>query len=297
MSTGYLLLLALGICWTFVAIILSEAKSKNCSIFAFYCIGSFLATLLLLLWGGLSLLKELILPEKRFAVGCFAVCAIFNGIGQGITMWNLKKGGRALAYAIPQLSFLLSFVWSIFFWSQQLNWRSASGIVLIVTAVVFLSMCKQQKNSSELELKRVFISIGAMMLCGFSQILLITPTQLPSAEALSPLTGSCVIQASNALFFLILLLCRYKQEKSGIKPAVKYGIFWGFFASCAYCVLLPTLRILGEIGQSGIVFAVGSSMTILLFSAFTVIRFREKLTLSQWAAFATIVAGIFLVKL
>ena len=158
-------------------------------------------------------------------------------------------------------------------------------------------MCKQQKNSSELELKRVFISIGAMMLCGFSQILLITPTQLPSAEALSPLTGSCVIQASNALFFLILLLCRLKQEKSGIKSAVKYGIFWGVFASCAYCVLLPTLRILGEIGQSGIVFAVGSSMTILLFSAFTVIRFREKLTLSQWAAFATIVAGIFLVKL
>lgn len=297
MSTGYLLLLALGICWTFVAIILSEAKSKNCSIFAFYCIGSFLAALLLLLWGGAPLLKELILPEKRFAVGCFAVCAIFNGIGQGITMWNLKKGGRALAYAIPQLSFLLSFVWSIFFWSQQLNWRSASGIVLIVTAVVFLSMCKQQKNSSELELKRVFISIGAMMLCGISQILLITPTQLPEAKALSPLTGSCVIQASNALFFLILLLCRYKQEKSGIKPAVKYGIFWGIFASCAYCVLLPALRILGKIGQSGIVFAVGSSMTILLFALFTVIRFREKLTLAQWGAFAGIITGIILVRI
>lgn len=297
MSTGYLLLLALGICWTFVAIILSEAKSKNCSIFAFYCIGSFLAALLLLLWGGLPLLKELVMPEKRFAVGCFAVCAIFNGIGQGITMWNLKKGGRALAYAIPQLSFLLSFVWSIFFWSQQLNWRSASGIVLIVTAVVFLSMCKQQKNSSELELKRVFISIGAMMLCGISQILLITPTQLSSAEALNPLTGSCVIQASNALFFLILLQCRYKQEKSGIKPAVKYGIFWGIFASCAYCVLLPALRILGKIGQSGIVFAVGSSMTILLFTGFTVIRFREKLTLAQWGAFAGIITGIILVRI
>ena len=297
MSIGYLLLLALGICWTFVAIILSEAKSKNCSIFAFYCIGSFLATLILLLWSGLPLLKELILPEKRFAVGCFAICSIFNGIGQGITMWNLKKGGRALAYAIPQLSFLLSFVWSIFFWAQQLNWRSASGIVMIVTAIMFLSMHRQQKNNSELELKRIFISIGAMMLCGISQILLITPTQLPSAVALTPLSGACVIQASNAIFFLILLLCQKKQERFGIKSAVKYGIYWGIFASCAYCILFSTLRILGQIGQSGIVFAVGSSMTILLFTGFTVIRFREKLSLAQWGAFVAVGVGIFLVKL
>ena len=38
-------------------------------------------------------------------------------------------------------------------------------------------------------------------------------------------------------------------------------------------------------------------MTILLFTAFTAIRFRERLTMVQWGAFAAVVAGIFLVKL
>jgi len=38
-------------------------------------------------------------------------------------------------------------------------------------------------------------------------------------------------------------------------------------------------------------------MTILLFTAFTAIRFRERLTVAQWNAFAAVAAGIFLVKL
>lgn len=197
MTAGYLLLLALGAFWTLVAITLSEAKSKNCSIFIFYFIGSLLAVILLFLIGGIQVIREITMPEKRFALLCFAVCSVLNGTGQGITMWNLKKGGRALAYAIPQLAFLLPFIWSIFFWNQVLNWRSGGGILLIVGATIYLSIRKHAGNDSNLELKRVLISTGAMLICGFSQILMITPTQLPPEKALSPQTGACVIQGSQ----------------------------------------------------------------------------------------------------
>ena len=296
-TLGYFLLFAVGICWTLTGITVSEAKSRNCNIFVFYCVGSFLAMLLLTVLGGLPLLRELTSSEKRFAIGCFAVCSFFNGTGQGITMWNLKKGGRALAYAIPQLSFLLPFLWSIFFCSQRLTWYSCSGISLIVVSSLYLSMGKHQGSNSELELKRIFISIAAMLICGISQILLIIPTQFPAERTLSPLTSSWVILAANAFFFLILLLSSRDRKSLDLKLAVKCGSFWGLFAALSYCALLPTIRIFGKVGKSGIVYAAGCGMAITLFTLFTVIRYHEKQSFERWLAFAGIIIGIVLVRI
>lgn len=296
-TLGYFLLFAVGICWTLTGITVSEAKSKNCNILAFYCVGSFLAMLLLTVSGGLPLLRELCLPEKRFAIGCFAVCSFLNGTGQGITMWNLKKGGRALAFAIPQMSFLLPFLWSIFFWSQRLTWFSGSGISLIVVSTLYLSMGKHQGSNSELELKRIFISIAAMLICGISQILLIIPTQFPAERTLSPLTSSWVILAANAFFFLILLLGSGSGKSLDLKLALKCGSFWGLFAALSYCALLPTIRIFGKVGKSGIVYAAGCGMAITLFTLFTVIRYHEKQSFARWLAFFGIIIGIILVRI
>lgn len=297
MTLGYILLLVLGICWTLVAITLSEAKNKNCSVLIFYCIGSFLAVSLLGVIGGLTVIRELMLPEKRFAVFCLAVSSLLNGTGQGITMWNLKQGGRALAYAIPQLSFLCPFVWSIFSWDQRLNWRSGGGIFLIVAATLFLSMNRHAGSGSSLSLKRVLISVAAMLICGASQIVMITPTRLPAEQAVSPLTGACVIQAANALFFLFLICVNRRESLSIWKTSAKFGVFWGVFATCAYGVLLSVLNILGKVGQSGIVFAVGCGMTIAFFTIFTVIRYHEKQSIGQWVAFSVIAIGVILVRI
>lgn len=82
-----------------------------------------------------------------------------------------------------------------------------------------------------------------------------------------------------------------------LKYSLLGGILWGICAAVCYATLLPTLRMFGEMKQSGLVFPIGISMTILLFTVFTVIRFREKLSPAQWSAFAAVTAGILLVKL
>lgn len=79
--------------------------------------------------------------------------------------------------------------------------------------------------------------------------------------------------------------------------SLRAGILWGFCAAVCYITLLQILRLLGEIRQSGLLFPVGNSMTVLLFTAFTAIRFRERLNVAQRGACAAVVAGIFLVKL
>ena len=130
-----------------------------------------------------------------------------------------------------------------------------------------------------------------------AEILMSTPSRFSAESLLSPWSGACVLQASNALFFLGRSLCTKETTHQQLICSLRAGILWGFCAAACYATLLPTLRLLGEIKQAGLLFPVGNSMTIMLFTAFTAIRFRERLTVAQWTAFAAVVTGIFLVKL
>ena len=303
MNNAYLLLALLCILWTLVAIVLSEAKQRGASVNHFYCFGSATAVILLFLAGAaVHGLNNVFAPEYRGALICFIAAALFNGTGQALCMSNLKQGGRALAYAIPQLSFLLIYAWSLIFWKEPLSCRGIGGIVLIAAALFYLATRRTAKDdentkSSALEPKRILIAFASMCLIGGGQILMATPTRFSADTLLSPWSGACVLQASNAFFFLGRSLIMKNVTGQQLKCSLRGGILWGFCAAASYATLLPTLRLLGEIKQAGLVFPIGSSMTILLFTGFTVLRFREKLTAAQWGAFAAVVAGIFLVKL
>ena len=303
MNKAYLLLMLHGILWTVVAIILSEAKQRGASVNHFYCFGSASAVVLLLSAGySVNGLDNVFAPEYRSSLICFAAAALLNGSGQALCMSNLKQGGRALAYSIPLLSFLLPYGWSLVCWGEPLAWRGIAGVLLIAAALFYLATRRTAKDdgqthSSSLEPKRILIAFASMVLVGSGQILMSIPPRFPAGSLLSPWSGAAVLQAANALFFLGRSLCTKGITRPQLICSLRAGILWGFCAAACYATLLPTLRLLGEIKQAGLLFPVGNSMTILLFTAFTAVRFREKLTVLQWAAFAGVVAGIFLVKL
>ena len=303
MDKAYLFLAFLGILWTLVAIILSEAKQRGASVNHFYCFGSTIAVLLLFLAGySVQGLNNVFAAQYRSALFCFIAAALLNGSGQALCMSNLKQGGRALAYSIPLLSFLLPYGWSLVCWGEPVAWRGIAGVLLIAAALFYLATRRTAKDeehahSSALEPKRILIAFASMVLIGSGQILMSTPSRFSAESLLSPWSGACVLQASNAFFFLGRSLCTKGVTFPQLKCSLRAGILWGFCAAACYATLLQTLRLLGEIKQAGLLFPVGNSMTILLFTAFTAVRFREKLTVAQWAAFAAVVAGIFLVKL
>ena len=106
MNTGYWLLLVLGGVWTAIAIIVSEGRRRDCPIPQFYFTGSLVAVLILAVLTGTEGLRGIFSPELRPAVCCFFIGSLLNGAGQAISMKNLSRGGRAIAYAIPQQAFL-----------------------------------------------------------------------------------------------------------------------------------------------------------------------------------------------
>jgi hypothetical protein len=296
MNTGYWLLAALGAAWTAIAVIVSEGRRNDCPVPQFYFTGSLVALLILMCLAGAEGLRGIFAPDARLAVCCFFCGSILNGAGQAVSMMNLKQGGRALAYAIPQQAFLFPYLWSIFFWEQHISIISVAGIGMIVTAVLHLSVTRSGDRSAALSARRIAVALLAMTLIGTSQIAMITPTRFAAAQTLPQLPAACVILGANALFFLIWSSIR-PRGFGAFRLYLPFGAAWGICAATSYCILLSALGMLGRIGQSGIVFPVGAGILIFLYSLFTTIRYREKLDWKRKCAFAALVCGIFLAKL
>ena len=296
MSTGYPLVILLGVVWSAVAVIVSEGRRRGCPVPQFYFAGSLTAVLILSALCGADGLRSIFSVDTRPAALCFFVGSVFNGAGQALSMMNLKQGGRALAYAIPQQAFLFPYLWSIAFWNQHISVVSAAGLALIVAAVFYLSMTRSGDRSTSLPASRIAVALLAMCLIGTSQIILITPTRFAAARTLPLLPAAWVILGANASFFLVWSLIR-PQGFVSFRLYLPFGVGWGVCAAASYGILLSALKVLNEINQSGIVFPVGAGILILLYSLFTTVRYRERLNWRQTCAFIALVCGIGCVKL
>ena len=296
MNKGYLLLAALGVAWTSIAVVVSEGRRRDCPVPQFYFAGSLIAVLILMCLAGADGLRGIFSSDARLAACCFFFGSILNGAGQATSMMNLSRGGRALAYSIPQQAFLFPYLWSIAFWGQHVSVLSVAGIVVIVAAVFYLSVTRSGDRSASLSARRIAVALLAMVLMGTSQIVLIAPTRFAAARTLTQLPAACVILGANTLFFLVWSSMR-PRGFAAFRLYLPFGAAWGVCAATSYCILLSALGLLGKVGQSGIVFPVGAGILILLYSLFTVIRYREQLNWKRRLAFAALVCGICLVKL
>ena len=301
MHLAYLLLPALMVAWVLVAIVVTHARERGISIFHFFMCGSFLATLIFLAICLTTGCDNFFAPRYRTATAMLAMGAIFNGSCQAVLMYNLKKGGRALAFAIPQLGFILPYAWSIVFRDEKFACTGGIGLICIAGAICFLAAKKSSTTettvTSSLDAKRILISFAAMLIGGMAQIFFSYPAFLPADQQLSTITGSLIIQAASTLLFFFFALVSPVKFTDGIKKAGKFSLLWALGAVLSYCILLPTLEEMRKLNQAGLVYPIGCGGIILLFALYTSIRGKEKLSAGQIAAFAAIIIGIFLVRM
>ena len=291
----------MGAAWTFVAITVANARQKNVSIIHFYLIGSGGAFLLFALMSCFYGLENIFAPQYRISALAYFAGALMNAAGQGIVMYNLKKGGRAVAVLIPQLAFILPYIWCLFN-GDTFTPAGASGLAAIIVAVSYLALRKKPLSSAEdqsgsLDPKRILTAFCAMLIVGIGQILIAIPVVLKKGVPLSAMTGSMIIQFATMLLFAIL--CAFAPGKfiDSMKKALASGIRWSLGAAASYCILLPALKYMGERKQSAIVYPIGCSTVIVLFALYASIVYREKLSRGQIAAFIAIIIGIFLIRM
>ena len=296
----YLLLPLLGAAWTIVAITAANARQKNVSVIHFYLIGSAGAFLIFTIMSLISGIENIFAPQYRISALAYFTGGVVNASGQGIVMYNLKKGGRALALLIPQLAFILPYIWCLFN-GDTFTPAGASGLATITAAVTYLALKKSASSAenpgSSLDPKRILTAFGAMLIVGTGQIFIAIPVVLKKGTPLSAMTGSMIIQFATMLLFALFSIFASGKFIDSMKKAVKSGLTWSLSAAASYCILLPALKCMGARKQSAIVYPIGCSMVIVLFALYAAVCYREKLSRGQIAAFIAIVIGIFLIRM
>lgn len=297
----YLLLPLLGAVWTAVAITVSNARQKNISVIHFYLIGSTGAFLLFVLMSSFYGMENIFAPQYRISALAYFAGALMNAAGQGIVMYNLQKGGRAVALLIPQLAFILPYIWCLFN-GDTFTPAGASGLTTIIVAVSYLALRKKPVSSAgnqsgSLDPRRILTAFFAMLIIGTGQIFIAIPVVLKKGVPLSAMTGSMIIQFATMLLFALLSIFAPVKFIDSMKKAFKSGIMWSVGAAGSYCILLNALKCMGARKQSAIVYPIGCSMVIVLFALYASVFYREKLSRGQIAAFIAIVAGIFLIRM
>ena len=297
--TDFLLLPLLGGIWTLVSVIVIRAREAGVHPVVFYFAGTTVSTVLcgigLFLPGAESV--DLSVPGARAVLGCFAAASLLNASGQAVTMYNLKSGGRALAVAIPQLSFLVPFFCAMLFWGEPATFQRIAGVGTIALAVFLSSYGTPKKDvPGQWNLKRLGFSLITVVLAGMSQTTLVMSSHLYG----SPVPGmlkTFVYIVTAALFFGILTI--FEIRKTGLPPLrkLKFGGLWGIVATISnlmlfYCVDLFTRR-----GQSGIVYAVACASLMVFIMLYTRFRLKEKLTCLQNLAALGMIAGVLMVRL
>ncbi|MBQ7694027.1 MAG: hypothetical protein IJT50_02785 [Lentisphaeria bacterium] len=297
--SDFLLLPLLGGIWTLVSIIVIRAREAGVHPVVFYFAGTTVSTVLCCLASFLPGMApvDFSLPGTLPVLGCFAAASLLNASGQAVTMYNLKSGGRALAVAIPQLSFLFPFFCTMLFWGEPADFRRILGVA-VITLAVFLSSYGSPRNDvpGQWNLKRLGFSLITVVLAGMSQTTVVMSSYLYG----SPVSGmlkTFVYIVTAALFFGILTLFEIRRTGFPALRKLKFGGLWGIVATVSNLLLFYCVELFTRQGRSGIVYAVACASLMVFIMIYTRFRLKEKLTFLQNLAALGMIAGVLMVRL
>ena len=295
----FLLLPLLGGIWTLVSIIVIRAREAGVHPVVFYFAGTTVSTILC----GLSMFlpgmetPALSAPGTLPVLGCFVAASLLNASGQAVTMYNLKSGGRALAVAIPQLSFLVPFFCAMLFWGEPADFPRILGVALIAFAVFLSSYGSPKKDvPGQWNLKRLGFSLITVVLAGMSQATLVMSSHRYGSPVPAK-TKTFVYIVTAALFFGILTLFEIRKTGFPALRKLKFGGLWGIVATISNLLLFYCVDHFTRRGQSGIVYAVACASLMVFIMLYTRFRLKEKLTFLQNLAVLGMIAGVLLVRL
>lgn len=219
-------------------------------------------------------------------------------------MYNLKASGRVLAYALPQTNFVFPFLYSVIFLGGVINLWNVTGLLLIVGGV-FLSANLSAKRSGEERVSRgnttllapreLLFGVAASVSCGISQILVLL-AETSAGTASATFKSALLLSASVIVYGLGAAREKHVPGKIRLRTLCG-GVAWGVFAMCSYLVLFHALALMEESRRSGVVFAIGCSVAVLLFWVYSVCRLRDRVSRRQLVVLGVILAGIIAVRL
>ncbi len=294
MTVGFLLTSLLGLLWAAVGITVALARRRNCPIWHFYTAGSGGAAFLCWIWWSFDPVGSGAIPRLLLFT---APAAIFNALGQALTMYNLKSSGRALAFALPQTNFIFPFLYAGIFLGGVFNVLNVTGLALI-TAAILCSGQRETENGSRralLSFRELGLGVAAAVIVGMGQIFLLYAADT-GGDAPPILKSALILTVSTAVYGTGAWIDRRRPRRLKFR-SLRYGLLWSIAATLSYYVLFCSIAVMAESNRSGVVFALAGSMTIVLFWLFSALKLRDRVSKRQIAILLLILAGIVTIRL
>ncbi|MUT64346.1 EamA family transporter [Paenibacillus sp. NEAU-GSW1] len=210
-----------------------------------------------------------------------------SAFGNAIFMKALDHGPASLTSPLTNANIVLVVMLGTFVYGEPLGWSEATGIALLLLAVVLIAMKGTGSNSS-IDKQWYLYIVAAILLFTFRNggLKVTEEIGLPSAPILFVGYGFSLLWFAKPLF----------QWRSVSSPAAATGLILGLLAGLfsygglqMYAASLAS----GPANLAAPIFATNS----LVVAAGAIVVYKERLNALQWFAFLCMIAGLAVIKL
>lgn len=210
-------------------------------------------------------------------------------MAQGGYIRALQLGPISLSALLLQFSLIITAVWGLVFWGDELTALTVVGLCLVVVSLV---LCVLQKGDRAVSLKWLFFAVVSMVGNAACTILQKEQVLNYNGEHNGMLMAFALLFASIACL-IIWLKAKPRCVTETVKRSGALPLVAGVFnVLMNLCVILLATRLPGSVVYP--VFAVGSLALTSLLSA---LIFRERLSLRQWIGIGVGAVAVLLLSL
>jgi hypothetical protein len=219
----------------------------------------------------------------------FSGIMLLSGFLQAFGMISLQKamkyGHHGISWAVGQSAMIIPYLSGVFFWHDNLTAMQAGGIISIVSSIFLFGQVNnssKEKDGSK-ENKWFIWSLIAMLLLGMHQMLASSPSRYETMKNLSgfryPLLAIGTFMAGMFMIF------RSESRFSGIALLIRPAIIIVLISLPAGFLLFASLDAYSALSLANLVYPLAVGVSIFTFALYSVFRLREKIGISQVAAF------------
>ena len=307
LAFGIIALLLVGASWCMVGVIFGDAPKRGLQTALIQFSGA-CCSLLIGLFIAFFILTEPTTCSRQemfYTCGTIFLASIFNYLGLQAMTAGMKCGPHGAVWGIMQSALIFPYLVGLIFFLQPLTLPNILGMLLVMSALVFFAMAKNQKAQPGMKIcsKWRFYAFLALGIIAIQQNLATAPSAyFESPKLVSPvvrsLSGAAGTLFAACIWTLVMEIRRRGSAKemfSGLKNPWLYLYVLGmqpFNLFFAYALLYPGLDAMGRAGVGSICYPLLVGSCIVSFSLYSILVLKEKASKVQIAALVLCMIGL-----
>ncbi len=232
----------------------------------------------------------------------YAVCGVMIFCHLQIMSYAMQKGPNGIIWAIIQSALIFPFIGGIIFFGVQLTAARFTGIILLLAALVFFGIGKDNSNSRGNWKLPAFICLA---ICAVQQNLQTAPSYFEEARIVNSIVRTLSVASGGLAAAVIYNLVKLTSErKQLIRRNIGNALLWKFVAVLqifslifSYTLMYPGMNAMADHGLGGMCYPMMVGSCIIAFTLSSVFLLKEKLQKLHIAALLLCFSGLVLICL